>query len=153
MSERIREAAAVLAAADPAMAGLVERFGTVDFAARFRRRVPAIAGDPFMALLRSIVGQQLSTTSAEAIFGRFVALVADGALTPAAVLAASDADLRTVGLSHRKVEYVRDLAARVEDGRLDLKALRRLGTTKWSPRSPPSAASAAGAPSSSSSST
>ena len=126
MSERTREAVATLAATDPAMAGLVERFGTEDFVARFRRRVPAIAGDPFVALLRSIVGQQLSTASAEAIFGRFVALAGDGGLTPAGVLAATDADLRTVGLSHRKVEYVRDLAARVEDGRLDLKALRRL---------------------------
>jgi DNA-3-methyladenine glycosylase II len=126
MSERTREAAATLAATDPAMAGLVERFGTVDLVARFRRRVPAIAGDPFVALLRSIVGQQLSTTSAEAIFGRFVALAGEGALTPSVVLAASDADLRKVGLSGRKVEYVRDLAARVEDGRLDLRALRRL---------------------------
>jgi DNA-3-methyladenine glycosylase II len=126
MSERTREAAATLAATDPAMAGLVERFGTVDFVARFRRRVPAIAGDPFVALLRSIVGQQLSTTSAEAIFGRFVILAGGGRLTPAVVLAASDADLRKVGLSGRKVEYVRDLAARVEDGRLDLRALRRL---------------------------
>jgi DNA-3-methyladenine glycosylase II len=126
MSERTREAAAALAATDPAMSGLVERFGTVDLVARFRRRVPAIAGDPFVALLRSIVGQQLSTTSAEAIFGRFVALAGEGALTPAVVLTASDADLREVGLSRRKVEYVRDLAARVEDGRLDLGALRRL---------------------------
>jgi DNA-3-methyladenine glycosylase II len=126
MSERTREAAATLAATDPAMAGLVERFGTVDLVARFRRRVPAIAGDPFVALLRSIVGQQLSTTSAEAIFGRFVGLAGDGVLTPVVVLAASDADLREVGLSGRKVEYVRDLAARVEDGRLDLRALQRL---------------------------
>jgi DNA-3-methyladenine glycosylase II len=126
MSERTREAAATLAATDPAMAGLVERFGTVDLVARFRRRVPAVAGDPFVALLRSIVGQQLSTTSAEAIFGRFVALAGEGELTPAVVLAASDADLRKVGLSGRKVEYVRDLAARVEDGLLDLRALRRL---------------------------
>jgi DNA-3-methyladenine glycosylase II len=126
MSVRTREAAATLAATDPAMAGLVERFGTVDLVARFRRRVPAIAGDPFVALLRSIVGQQLSTTSAEAIFGRFVGLAGDGVLTPVVVLAASDADLREVGLSGRKVEYVRDLAARVEDGRLDLRALQRL---------------------------
>jgi DNA-3-methyladenine glycosylase II len=126
MSERTREAAAKLAATDPAMAALIERIGTVDLLARFRRRVPAIVGEPFVALLRSIVGQQLSTTSAEAIFGRFVALADDGALTPAVVLAASDPDLRKVGLSGRKVEYVRDLAARVEDGRLDLGALGRL---------------------------
>jgi DNA-3-methyladenine glycosylase II len=127
MSERTREAATALAATDPAMAALVGRFGTVDFVARFRRRVPAIAGDPFVALLRSIVGQQLSTASAEAIFGRFVALAGDGTLTPTVVLAATDDDLRTVGLSRRKVECVRDLAARVEDGRLDLPALSRLG--------------------------
>ncbi|HEY0276693.1 MAG TPA: DNA-3-methyladenine glycosylase 2 family protein [Solirubrobacterales bacterium] len=126
MSERTREAAAALAATDPAMASLIERFGTVDLVARFRRRVPSIAGDPFVALLRSIVGQQLSTTSAEAIFGRFVALGPAGTLTPAVVLAASDADPRRVGLSGRKVEYVRDLAARVEDARLDLPALRHL---------------------------
>jgi DNA-3-methyladenine glycosylase II len=126
MSERVRVEAAALAATDPAMATLVERFGTVDFVARFRRRVPAVAADPFVALLRSIVGQQLSTTSAAAIFGRLAALAGDAAPTPAEILAASDEQLRTVGLSRRKVEYVRDLAARVADGRLDLPALRKL---------------------------
>jgi DNA-3-methyladenine glycosylase II len=151
MSERTAEEAAALAASDPVMAGLVERLGTVDLVARFRRRVPGVAGDPFVALLRSIVGQQLSTASAEAIFGRLVALAegkeADsgdapaggeqtgsgdalgggGRLTPGVVISASDAELRTVGLSRRKVEYVHDLAARVADGRLDLGGMRRLG--------------------------
>jgi DNA-3-methyladenine glycosylase II len=126
MSERTREEAAGLAASDPVMAGLVERFGTVDLVARLRRRVPGVAGDPFVALLRSIVGQQLSTASAEAIFGRLVALAGSERPTPADVITASDAELRTVGLSRRKVEYVHDLAARVADGRLDLGALRRL---------------------------
>jgi DNA-3-methyladenine glycosylase II len=138
MSGRTREAAAELAARDPVMAGLIERFGTIDLVARFRRRVPGVAGDPFVALLRSIVGQQLSTASAEAIFGRLVALAeggraggrdeiaGGGALTPADVITASDEELRTVGLSRRKVEYVHDLAARVEDGRLDLGGMRRL---------------------------
>ena len=126
MSERTRVEAEALAAADPAMATLVERFGTVDFIARFRRRVPSIVGEPFVALLRSIVGQQLSTASAEAIYGRLIALAGERP-RPADVIAASDADLRQVGLSGRKVEYVHDLAARVEDGRLDLKGMRRLG--------------------------
>jgi DNA-3-methyladenine glycosylase II len=126
MSERTRDEAATLAAADPTMAALVERFGTVDLVARFRRRLPGIAGDPFVALLRSIVGQQLSTASAEAIFGRLVTLLGGDPPGPADVIAASDADLRTVGLSRRKVEYVHDLAVRVADGRLDLGALRRL---------------------------
>jgi DNA-3-methyladenine glycosylase II len=126
MSERTREAAGGLAASDPVMAGLIERFGTVDLGARFRRRVPGVAGDPFVALLRSIVGQQVSTASAEAIYGRLLGLVGDRP-TPAGVIAAGDAELRTVGLSRRKVEYVHDLAARVADGRLDLGGMRRLG--------------------------
>ncbi len=126
MSERTRVEAEALATADPAMAALVERFGTIDFIARFRRRVPSIVGDPFVALLRSIVGQQLSTVSAEAIYGRLIALTGSRP-TPAAITAATDADLRLVGLSGRKVEYVHDLAARVADGRLDLNAMRRLG--------------------------
>jgi 3-methyladenine DNA glycosylase/8-oxoguanine DNA glycosylase len=82
-----------------------------------------------VALLRSIVGQQLSTASAEAIFGRLAALASDGGgrLTPADVIGASDEELRTVGLSRRKVEYVHDLAARVADGRLDLGGMGKLG--------------------------
>src|ERR1700760_4401561 len=103
MSERTRVEAEALAAAAPAMAGAGGRFGTVDFIARFRRRVPSIVGEPFVALLRSIVGQQLSTASAEAIYGRLIALTGERP-TPAAISAASDAELRAVGLSGRKVE-------------------------------------------------
>jgi DNA-3-methyladenine glycosylase II len=126
MSARARAEAAALAAADPAMAALIERLGTIELFERFRRDHAAVAGDPFVALLRSIVGQQLSTASAEAIFRRLAALCEDGTPRPHDVLAASDADLRTIGLSGRKVEYVRDLAARVQDGRLDFAAIRRL---------------------------
>jgi 3-methyladenine DNA glycosylase/8-oxoguanine DNA glycosylase len=80
---------------------------------------------PFEALARAIAGQQISTYAAAAIYGRLVTLVGDP-LTPAGVLARSEQELRAVGLSGRKVLYVRDLAERAIDGRLQLDRLDEL---------------------------
>lgn len=63
--------------------------------------------DGFDALLHAIVGQQVSTVAAAAIWAR---MGAAGLTTPAAVLAASDDDLRGVGLSRPKLRYARALA-------------------------------------------
>lgn len=78
--------------------------------------------DPFRALTRAIVGQQLSTKAAATIWGRFAA-ACGGRPTPRAVARVSDAELRTVGLSGRKLGYIRDLSARVADGSLKLRSL------------------------------
>lgn len=79
----------------------------------------------FRALVRSIVGQQLSGKAAATIYGRFVALY-PAFPSPADVLATSDADLRAIGLSRGKTAYIKDLCARVEDGRLPLQRVSRL---------------------------
>jgi DNA-3-methyladenine glycosylase II len=111
-----------LAASDPVMADLVERLGPLDFATRLRRRKEERPA----ALLRSIVGQQLSTKAARAIYLRMLDLY-DGPPTPAATLELTEADLRGVGFSRRKVEYVHDLSARVLDGELELDRIATLG--------------------------
>jgi DNA-3-methyladenine glycosylase II len=80
---------------------------------------------PFETLARAIAGQQISTYAAAAIYGRLVTLVGDP-LTPAGVLARSAEELRAVGLSGRKVVYLRDLAERATDGRLELDRLDEL---------------------------
>jgi DNA-3-methyladenine glycosylase II len=78
--------------------------------------------DSFQALARAIVGQQIATRAATAIFGRLQALI--GERDPAdAILGASDAELRAVGLSAAKAASLRDLAARTRDGRLELDRL------------------------------
>jgi DNA-3-methyladenine glycosylase II len=78
--------------------------------------------DSFSSLARGIVGQQIATGAATAIFDRLRSLIGDR--DPAAAIAdASDADLRIVGLSGAKVASLRDLAARTLDGRLDLQGL------------------------------
>ncbi|WP_333814934.1 DNA-3-methyladenine glycosylase family protein [Tabrizicola sp.] len=73
--------------------------------------------DGFAALLRAIVGQQVSVASARAIWGRLEGL----GLTDAPVMAAaSDEDLRAAGLSRQKARYGRALA----QAGIDFNALR-----------------------------
>lgn len=114
-----------LAASDPVMADLIGRLGPLDLAKRLRRRKEERPADAFGALVRSIVGQQLSTKAARAIYLRMLGLF-DGPPTPEAVLALTEDDLRGVGFSRRKVEYVHDLAAHVLDGSLELDRLESL---------------------------
>lgn len=114
-----------LTASDPVMADLIRRLGPLDLAKRLRRRKEERPADAFGALLRSIVGQQLSTKAARAIYLRMLDLF-DGPPTPEAVLALTEEDFRGVGFSRRKVEYVHDLAAHVLDGSLELDRLEAL---------------------------
>jgi len=77
-------------------------------------------------LVRSIISQQLSGKAAQTIINRFCAVHPDARFpTPDQILATPDLTLRATGLSNGKVSYVKDLAARVADGRLRLNRLSR----------------------------
>jgi DNA-3-methyladenine glycosylase II len=115
-----------LAASDPTMAALIERVGEIDIATRLRRRSEERPADAYGALLRAIVGQQLSTKAARTIYGRVLELFDGKTPSPEQLLEAGEADLRAAGLSGRKVEYVRDLAVHVIDGELELDRLDQL---------------------------
>lgn len=98
----------------------IKQIGACGLAERQRR-------DHLTALIGAIVSQQLSTKAAATIFGRFVALFPGGAITnPADIDLLTDPQLRGVGLSGQKVGYLRDLCARIADGRLDLDQLETL---------------------------
>ena len=124
MSAKGRKA---LAAADPTMAALIERIGPIDLATRLSRRKEERPVDAYGALLRAIVGQQLSTKAARTIYLRVVDLFGGKTPSPEQLLEASEEDLRACGLSGRKTEYVRDLAAHVLSGELELERLDQLG--------------------------
>ena len=123
MSAKARQA---LAAADPAMAALIERVGKIDLATRLQRRKEERPADAYGALLRAIVGQQLSTKAARTIYLRVLDLFSGATPSPEQLLEASEADLRGCGLSGRKTEYVRDLARHVLSGELELDRLGEL---------------------------
>jgi len=93
---------------DPALKPLLRRVGP------YRLQLER-APSPFEALAESITYQQLNGRAAAAIFGRFLALF-PRPLKPAAVLAATDEELRSVGLSRAKALAIRDLAAKARVG-------------------------------------
>ncbi|HTK27935.1 MAG TPA: DNA-3-methyladenine glycosylase 2 family protein [Vicinamibacterales bacterium] len=110
----------ILMRRDPVLGAAIKRIGPCGMADRQRK-------DHLSALVGAIVSQQLSTKAAATIFGRFVALFPDGAIPDAAAIAAlDDRALRGVGLSGQKVGYLRDLCARLGDGRLSLDELESL---------------------------
>ncbi|MEX0308605.1 MAG: DNA-3-methyladenine glycosylase [Tateyamaria sp.] len=94
----VAEGAAWLATCDPALARALDVAGPLPL----RRRPDGVA-----ALLNAIVGQQVSTASANAIWAR---LDTAGLTAPDTVSAASDADLRAAGLSRQKIAYAQALA-------------------------------------------
>jgi DNA-3-methyladenine glycosylase II len=118
-----RQAVAFLRDADPVLRTVIDRVGADDLGAP-RADVP---DDPYGALVRAIVGQQLSTKAALAIYGRLTARFGGRTPTPEQVLADDPDELRTtVGLSHAKVRYLRSLADHIGDGSLVLERLDQL---------------------------
>jgi DNA-3-methyladenine glycosylase II len=80
--------------------------------------------DPFAALVRVIMAQQLSGKAASTIYGRVEALAGGpAALTPGRLRTLDAGALRAAGVSRPKIAYLYDLSERVDDGRLDLHVL------------------------------
>lgn len=119
-----------LAASDPTMAALIDRLGDIDLETRLARRAEERPPDAYGALLRAIVGQQLSTKAARTIYLRVLDLFDGATPSPEQLLQASAEDLRGAGLSGRKVEYVCDLARHVLSGELELDRLDQLDDEK-----------------------
>lgn len=83
-------------------------------------------GDPYRALVRSVVYQQLAGSAASAIAGRLRARYRGRFPRPEVLLEASDEALRAVGLSRQKTATLRAIASAFADGTLDNRRLRRM---------------------------
>ena len=101
-----------LAAADPVLAGVADRWGPPPF-----WRHPG----GFAGLVQGILAQQVSLESAAAAFGKLEAAL--GRVEPAAFVALDDVRLRAIGFSRPKAAYARGLAEAIAGGALDLTAL------------------------------
>jgi DNA-3-methyladenine glycosylase II len=99
-----------LAQREPAFAAALARTGYPE---------PRIRERGYATLLRTIIGQQVSTKAAESVWRKLEGLV--GVLTdPNNIARANDEQLREAGLSRQKASYARSLAEEVTSGRLDL---------------------------------
>jgi DNA-3-methyladenine glycosylase II len=104
-----------LAAVDPDLRGIVERFGP-----------PPMWDRPggFATLVHIVLEQQVSLASAQAAFDRLCAALDE--VTPERFLDLDDAQLLAIGFSRQKTRYVRSLAREVASGALDLDGLAEL---------------------------
>jgi 3-methyladenine DNA glycosylase/8-oxoguanine DNA glycosylase len=105
----LRRAAAHLRKSDPVLARLVHALGPCRLEVDRR-------GGAFASLAEAIVYQQITGKAAVTIHRRLCALVGRRHPRPQDILAASDAQLRGVGLSRQKIRYLRDLSEKVQGG-------------------------------------
>jgi DNA-3-methyladenine glycosylase II len=112
-ADQIRAGLDALATIEPAFAAGIARVGYPG---------PRLRERGFATLLRTIVGQQVSVASADAVWRKLDATLEDAA-DPLRVAAATDEQLRAAGLSRQKAGYARSLADEVTSGRLPLDAL------------------------------
>ena len=105
---------AYLKSRDPVLGEAIDKIGKVS---------RAVIPDIFMALVNSIVGQQISTKAHATIWERMLARVSP--LTAQKIAALSDEELQSCGISFRKAAYIKEIAAAVLDGSLDLVALEK----------------------------
>src|SRR5215210_7318000 len=98
-----------LISVDPTLSRLIARVGPFNMTLRRMH-------NPFEALARNIIFQQLHGNAATAIHGRVLALFGKQRLDPQDILDASEAELRGAGLSGAKLVALKDLAAKTLDG-------------------------------------
>ncbi|MEA2207715.1 MAG: DNA-3-methyladenine glycosylase [Solirubrobacteraceae bacterium] len=119
----VKRATEHLRESDPVLAGVIDAVGKLP-SSRVGR---PDRHDHYGALVRSIVGQQLSVLAARAIYGRLTERFGGRAPTPQEILAQEPEELRTaVGLSRAKVGFLRSLAEHVLSGELELARLDEL---------------------------
>lgn len=119
MSERVIRGPACVAEGADYLARIEPRFA--DALAQTGEVPLRLRDDGFAELLGAIVSQQVSTASAQAIWGR---MVQAGLTDPVRVARATEAELRACGLSRQKIRY----AAALADAGIDYAALRDLPT-------------------------
>ena len=93
------DACAELCVKDPVLAKVIKKYPEPILTSK---------GDLFSTLIRSIVGQQISVLAADAIWGRFIALI--GEVSPESILKPTPEMLKNCGLTSRKVEYIRGIS-------------------------------------------
>lgn len=105
-----------LVALDPTLTPVIDKVG--DITVKLNR-------DYFASLVSTIIGQQLSNKVAGIIWQRLDDLFR-GLLVPEQFLVTDSEALRSIGISYRKIEYIKNLASAVTNSDLNLQELERL---------------------------
>lgn len=77
--------------------------------------------DFFSALVEHIIGQQISIAAQQTVCERL--RIMTGSITPQAILSLSDTELQSIGITYKKVDYIRQFAQQVVGGAFDIEAV------------------------------
>lgn len=105
----IKSACEQLSQIDPALARAYKAIGLPTWRARPRA---------YATLATTIAYQQISTKAAASIWGRVTDALPE--ITPATMLAASEEDLRALGLSRPKINHLKSIATAIKTDALNL---------------------------------
>lgn len=104
-----------LSSADQHLAEIIKHIGSYSI---------QIRNDSYLSLVEAIIYQQLTGKAASTIYNRFLEHYKGSIPNPEQILSSSEIELRAkVGLSRMKIAYLKDLAAHIIDGRLNLNNL------------------------------
>jgi DNA-3-methyladenine glycosylase II len=86
-----------------------------------------VRNDPFQSLIESIIYQQLAGSAANAIYDRFLRYYGNSHPRPEQIISTPNSVFRAqIGLSNRKIEYIKDLSTQIKQKALDLSKLPEL---------------------------
>jgi DNA-3-methyladenine glycosylase II len=114
-----------LSQTDPRLREIIRSVG--DFSIKIHK-------DPFQSLVESIIYQQLAGSAARVIYSRFIKYYNKGnnninsrPFLPEQILSTPNSVFRSlIGLSNKKIEYIKDLSAKVIQRKLDVSTLHKL---------------------------
>ncbi len=106
---------AYLKAKDKKLAAVIEKIGYIE------RKVDS---DMFSSVIHHIIGQQISTAAQRSVWNRLCSKL--GAVEADGILLLGREELRSVGMSYKKAEYISDFAAKIKDGVCDISSLETL---------------------------
>jgi 3-methyladenine DNA glycosylase/8-oxoguanine DNA glycosylase len=102
-----------LKAKDPVLGAVIDEIGHIE---------RPVISDMFIALVNSIVGQQISSKAMVTVWSRMQER--HGPITPRKIYETAAEDLQKCGMTMRKAEYIKEIADSVLSGELDLAQLK-----------------------------
>ena len=106
----------ILSRRDPVLKKIIKKYNKSFLTTR---------NNPFFSLCRTVVGQQVSTASADSIWSKFEKKC-KGSITPKMVLKIPSRGLKSVGLSRQKISYLKIIAKAFKNKSFDIKKLKRM---------------------------
>ena len=106
----------ILSKRDPVLRKIINKFNKGYLTSR---------KDPFFSLCRTIIGQQISTKAADSIWLKFE-MKCKKKIVPETVLKLTSRSLKSAGLSHQKITYLKNIAKNFKNKFFNIRDLKKM---------------------------